>query len=159
MSRKTHGLRHHPLYKTWDSMMQRCNNPKHGSFKNYGKRGVYVSEEFKDCSIFISYLESLPNYSSKKIKRLTIDRIDNSKGYERDNIKWSSRREQMLNTRIRSNNKSGYKGVSYIEKLNKYRCYYYKNGKQEHLGLFDSALEAHNHRNSILNAYPLDLIK
>ena len=65
----------------------------------------------------------------------------------------------MLNTRIRSNNKSGYKGVSYIEKLNKYRCYYYKNGKQEHLGLFDSALEAHNHRNSILNAYPLDLIK
>ena len=86
MSRKTHGLRHHPLYKTWDSMMQRCNNPKHGSFKNYGKRGVYVSEEFKDCSIFISYLESLPNYSSKKIKRLTIDRIDNSKGYTQDNI-------------------------------------------------------------------------
>src|SRR5437879_6158039 len=31
-----------PEYSTWMSMRERCNNPKHEAYKNYGGRGISV---------------------------------------------------------------------------------------------------------------------
>lgn len=107
-NRQTHGLKHHPLYSRWDSMMQRCNNPKNTNYKHYGGRGIKVSEEFKNCKIYIDYIQSLPGYSLNKFNQ--VDRIDNDGNYERGNLKWSGTVEQIINTRIRINNKTGYKG-------------------------------------------------
>ena len=147
MSRKTHGLRYHPLYSTWDSMMQRCNNSKHRSYKNYGARGISVSEEFKNCKTFIEYIETLPNYSDNS----QIDRIDNDKGYERENLRWLNRSEQNLNKRTRSDNTSGYQGVAKAVNSSRWRCYLYlQNKTQVSIGIFDTIREAVEARNQYI---------
>lgn len=43
-----HGLSNHPLNHTWITMKQRCYNPKHPHYKNYGGRGVKVCKEWAD---------------------------------------------------------------------------------------------------------------
>lgn len=43
----THGFSTHPLYCTWVSMVGRCYNPKHPSYKRYGARGVEVCDEWR----------------------------------------------------------------------------------------------------------------
>lgn len=96
ISRNSCHSQKHKLYGTWKSMMARCYNPKHDSFKNYGAKGVYVCEEWHRSAPFLAwadktYIEQSP--------RLTLERIDNSKPYSPDNCCWKSRKEQ---TRHRS---------------------------------------------------------
>ena len=45
-SHTKHGMAYAPIYKIWANMIQRCENPNHKSYKNYGGRGITVSEEF-----------------------------------------------------------------------------------------------------------------
>lgn len=47
MSIRNHGLSKHRLYQTWNSMMQRCNNPLHKFYSYYGGRGIKVCEWLK----------------------------------------------------------------------------------------------------------------
>ena len=42
-----HGLHKHPVHSLWVSMLQRCYNPKHLSYINYGGRGVTVCHEWR----------------------------------------------------------------------------------------------------------------
>lgn len=144
-SKTIHGLRHHSLYKKWDAMMQRCYNPKQAGYKNYGGRGIKVSEEFKNIANYINYIESLPNYTEGTL--LQIDRIDNDGNYERGNIKLSSSLEQILNQRVRKDNKAGFTGISKILGKEKYRAYLNINGKQLMIGSFDTIEEAIYNRN------------
>lgn len=146
MSRLTHGMKHHPFYATWDSMMQRCNNPKCTNYKNYGARGITVSEEFKDCKVFINYIESLDGYSRGK----QVDRIDNNKGYERGNLKWSTQSEQNYNKRVRSDNKSGYQGVAKAVNSPRWRAYIYVNKSQISIGIYNTVEEAVKARNNYI---------
>ncbi len=74
-------------------MIQRCTNPKINAYKYYGARGITVSDEFLDFPTFIAYMGMRPS------SKMSIERIDNSKGYERGNIKWADRDEQARNTR------------------------------------------------------------
>lgn len=48
MCNKTHGLRQDILYSVWRSMKTRCYNIKNRQYKNYGGKGVFVCEEWKD---------------------------------------------------------------------------------------------------------------
>ena len=41
-----HGLTGHPLHTVWNSMIQRCYDPKCEAYPNYGGRGVIVSDEW-----------------------------------------------------------------------------------------------------------------
>lgn len=144
-NRETHGLRHHKFYKRWDSMMQRCYNPKHGSYKDYGARGIVVSDEFKYCEAYICYLENLPGY----IEGLQVDRRDNNGNYERGNLKWSTVTDNNLNKRVRKDSSTNYTGVSEL-RYGKFRASLVINRIQKHIGVFKTIEEAVLGRNKYI---------
>lgn len=93
----THGMCDNPLYSTWANMIQRCTNPKLSDYKNYGGRGILVCEEWRrDFEAFHNHVSALPHCREKGY---SLDRIDNNKGYEVGNVKWSTRSEQSQNKR------------------------------------------------------------
>lgn len=95
----------HRLYKTWVLMMHRCLNDKHEAFKDYGGRGITVCESWKDFAVFINDVGPRPS------RLHTLDRIDNSRGYSKENCRWATMHEQCNNRR--SNVKIIYEGVEY----------------------------------------------
>lgn len=104
----SHNLYHHRFYATWNGVIQRCNNPKHKSYKNYGGRGITVCGEWLDVANFASWAEiTHPN-----IEGVSLDRIDNDKGYSPENCRWADSFTQAINQRIGKNNTSGYVGIT-----------------------------------------------
>lgn len=98
-----HGETSTRLYRIWSSMKTRCNNPNRAHYKNYGARGIKVCEEWNDFSCFKKWALS-NGYSDT----LTLDRINNDKGYYPDNCRWITMQEQSNNRR--TNHLVTYKG-------------------------------------------------
>lgn len=82
-----------PTYNTWSNMIGRCHRPNDIGYKNYGGKGIIVCEHWHK---FTNFLEDMGERPEGK----TIDRIDNSKGYYKENCKWSTRIEQAQNQTI-----------------------------------------------------------
>ena len=79
-------------YMVWDSMLRRCNNQNHRAYPDYGGRGITVCDRWRD---FNSFLEDM----GEKPEGFSLDRIDNSLGYSKENCRWATSREQNRNTR------------------------------------------------------------
>lgn len=88
----THGMCKTGTYHSWVNMLQRCCNPKHHAYKNYGGRGITVCEAFRTFEGFYAALGDRPHGKS-------LDRIDNSGNYEPGNVRWATRSEQAQNKR------------------------------------------------------------
>lgn len=88
----THGNSKHPLYQRWAGMVQRCKNPNHVGYKNYGAKGVKVCERWLKFENFLADMgEPKPGES--------LDRYPNAKGdYEPGNCRWASAADQSRNT-------------------------------------------------------------
>lgn len=79
---ETHRMSSHKVYLVWASMRQRCINPKCKSYKKYGARGITCDAAWSTFEGF--WADMGDTYEDG----LTIDRIDSSKGYTKNNCRW-----------------------------------------------------------------------
>ena len=92
-----HGLAHDRLYKILDGMKQRCYNPNHMHYDNYGGRSIIICDEWLNKENgFITFYDWANNngYSDE----LSIDRINSDGIYEPDNCRWATPKQQQNNT-------------------------------------------------------------
>lgn len=133
---KTHRLRSTRLYDIWANLKRRVSNPKDKKYSDYGGRGITMCDEWLDIQNFYDWAMS-NGYSDE----LSLDRIDNDGGYSPENCRWTTITIQNRNQRIRKDNKSGYKGVSYNKKEGKFISGITISNKGVYLGRFKTAEE------------------
>lgn len=98
---RTHGESKTSLYFVWKSMRQRCKNPNNSRYWDYGGRGIDVCAEWDD---FLNFKEWA--YENGYAEGLTIDRIDNDKGYSPENCR-------VTDYIVQGNNKRNVRQVEY----------------------------------------------
>lgn len=81
-----------PTYKSWLTMRRRCNDPSYKDYPRYGGNGIKVCPEWENS--YETFLKDM----GKRLKGMTLDRIDNSKGYSKSNCRWATGLTQMNNT-------------------------------------------------------------
>jgi hypothetical protein len=82
-----------PEYKSWTEARQRCMNPDHPAYKDYGGRGIRFCEKWNDFALFLQDMGPKPS------RRHSIDRINNEGNYEPGNCRWATYTEQNRNRR------------------------------------------------------------
>lgn len=90
-----HNMSKTRLYGIFHNMMSRCYREKDIHYSAYGERGITVCDEWRTnrAKFFEWALEN--GYSDD----LTIERIDNDKGYSPDNCTWITKEMQYKNKR------------------------------------------------------------
>ncbi len=90
----THGKSRTVEYRAWKHMKERCTNPNCKEYKNYGGRGITV------CKEWINSFECFyADMGDKPDKKLSLDRINNEKGYSKENCRWTDSLTQLSNRR------------------------------------------------------------
>lgn len=85
------GVRRTRTYRSWQAMKERCTNPSNTSYERYGAVGVTV------CARWFSSFENFLDDMGECPAGLSIDRIENSKGYEPGNCRWGTADQQSQN--------------------------------------------------------------
>ena len=104
-----HGKSRERLYNTWQHIISRCCYKQNKQYNDYGGRGITVCAEW----IGERGLENFINWAMQNgyAENLTIDRIDNNKGYSPDNCRWADKKTQ--NNNKRSNHLITYNGETH----------------------------------------------
>lgn len=140
----THGITHTKLYNTWKCMNGRCHDKKHINYDKYGLQGITVCDEWKNDLCIFKEWAMKNGYEDG----LTIDRIDNNKGYYPENCRFCTKSQQMMNRRAILNRKgkrcaSQYKGVTLLLKNKKrWAANVSCMGKTTYVGSYYTEIEA-----------------
>lgn len=87
-----HGMYVTPTYRSWSSMIERCNNQNNHKYKDYGGRGISVCVRWLNFDEFYSDMGLRPDDT-------TIGRINNDGNYEPSNCEWQDATTQSRNKR------------------------------------------------------------
>mgnify|MGYP001625111049 CR=1 FL=1 len=98
---KKHGMSGSRIYRIFRSMHNRCETPSCTVYRYYGGRGITVCSEWDDFTVFYQWA-----ISNGYADNLSIDRIDNDKGYSPENCRWVTQSEQVKNRRPFKRNKT-----------------------------------------------------
>lgn len=90
---RRHGMWGTPEYGAWKAMLDRCRNPRNHAYENYGGRGITVCKRWQ---VFDNFLADM---GIKPSPDLSLDRIDNDRGYAPENCRWATASEQNQNRR------------------------------------------------------------
>lgn len=112
ISNTSHGLSGTGTYSSWQNMKTRCLKEKHPTYKKYGAVGISVTPEWLDFETFVRDMGMKPHES------YDIDRVDNRKGYSKENCRWVERTVGNHNRRKFESPEhySPFKGVGFCEK-------------------------------------------
>jgi len=91
-TKRTHGGSSSRAYQIWVHMRGRCRNPKNERYALYGGRGIDICSRWDSFANFISDMGEPP-------ANLSIDRVDNDRGYYPDNCRWATQKQQVHNSR------------------------------------------------------------
>lgn len=81
-------------YNIWSGLFTRCYNKNHATYKYYGAKGITVSEDWNTFEKFFEDMGERPT-------GYQIDRVDNTKGYSKDNCRWISKSDNIKRQRNR----------------------------------------------------------
>ena len=126
-----------PEYNSWRGMVQRCTNPKHMHYHLYGGRGITICDRWR---LFTNFLQDM---GDKPSPRLSIERVDNEKGYSPSNCMWATNNAQTRNSRIQRNNTTGVRGVTFRKATGKYEARIgIGTGRRKYIGRFSNIQDA-----------------
>lgn len=80
-------------YNCWTNMTQRCLNKNNPNYTDYGGKGISICERWLKFENFLADMGERPSIEH------SIDRKNNSKGYEPENCRWATQIEQQNNKR------------------------------------------------------------
>ncbi len=90
-ARAAHDATHNSEYSSWRSMKYRCCSPGSKDYGRYGGSGITVCSEWEnDFNRFLLDMGDRPAGT-------TLDRVDNDKGYCKENCRWASPVQQAIN--------------------------------------------------------------
>lgn len=160
----THGMSKSPEFSVWVDMKKRCYNPNGHRYKQYSEKGIEVGEEFRED--FLAWYEHVGPRPDDG-RKWSIGRIDNTKGYVRDNMEWQLCSQQSKARAMPSSNKTGVTGVCMHQRSNRkgeyieYSAYLTVDGKTYvkffRTDRFDNAFElACEYREYLMKTYGKD---
>ena len=86
-----HGMHGTKEYRIWQHILKRCNNKNMSNYVRYGGKGVTVCKEWEES--FVTFFKDMGAIGSFD----SIDRIENSKGYSKENCRWATIKQQANN--------------------------------------------------------------
>lgn len=92
VGRNTHPENTTRTFRIWYGLFTRCYNKNTPLYRRYGAKGITVCDRWQSFDNFKVDMGEAPDQHS-------LDRIDNSKGYEPGNCRWATQEQQMANTR------------------------------------------------------------
>ena len=81
---------HKPTYISWHNMKSRCLYKSMGNYERYGAKGVTFDPRWNEYKYFLEDMGERPD-------GMTLDRIDSSKGYSKENCRWATPAQQQAN--------------------------------------------------------------